>query len=87
MVFNKNIKEVRILAKSKAQSDKEDQVIFKRQIRTAFGYTFTRLVDFKGKGEIVRYTAENKRGDILQCDGDEKPVAPKSKPKSKNKVS
>lgn len=80
MELIKNIEDARILAKHKAQLDKEDQIIFIKEIRGKIGYVFTRTADKKRGVEVVKYTSENKRTDVLSDNGNGKP-----KPSKKGK--
>lgn len=72
----KNLEDARILAKDKAQKDREDQIIFPVEKRGfGKGFAFTRKTDRKGGIEVVRYTPEDIGGEILRDNGDGEPIS------------
>lgn len=72
----KNLDDARILAKDKAQKDREDQIIFQVEKRGfGKGFAFTRKTDRKGGIEVVQYAPENIGGEILRDNGDGEPIS------------
>ena len=82
----KDLKFVRMLAKRKAQKNGEDQAIYKAKVRGVEVYQFIEATNLAaGIIEIVRYTKPIERRDILQDNGNKRPIAIKKKTKSKGK--
>jgi len=86
-VNHKNIIHVRILAKEEAQRTREDQRIFETVWKGHKVFDFYSAKDKKGGVELVRYTGEVERKDILQDNGDREPKPVKKRPVKKSKAS
>jgi hypothetical protein len=66
----KSIEHVRILAKEEAQRSKEDQRIYQTTYKGMEIYLFARAAEKKRGIELIQYTPEPERGDILSDNGD-----------------
>ena len=81
-----NINHVKILAKIVAQDTREDQGIYKTMEGRDKIFRFKPIRKCgAGVVELVRYTPEDKRGDVLSDNGIGEPGIIESKPQRKSK--
>lgn len=80
--MNENLEYVRQQAKIQAQLTKQNQVVYATYYKNFKTYRFKPESDFRGAVvEVIRYTPEDKRRDVLPDNGNRKPDVVGGKPK------